>query len=145
MLVYLKVKIKSLAAEAKIIRIEEHRFRPWTARMKRRLAKSNVQPSVAAIAGNREAWLGLKDHRRFDVRNEARAAHLAYGFLRDMPYRRMEPKCHSMATQDRIQLWAKINRLVTRYGPPEYRDPKEADKYIVAWSKVVLEPAASAE
>jgi hypothetical protein len=63
--IYLKVKIKSLAAEAGIIRKEEKRHRG-------------------------EVRSQLHQHRVLDVRREARAAILACGFLRGRDYRRME-------------------------------------------------------
>lgn len=69
---FLKIKIKSLAAEAGIIRAEE---RKWPR---------------AGMTGTRFA---LAQHRRFDVRREARSALLAYGFLRGRSYERIEAKC----------------------------------------------------
>lgn len=62
--VYLKVKLKSLAAEARIIRQEEAR--------------------------NKHMRLGLMAHRRDVVRPEARATHLAYSFLRGKRYADIE-------------------------------------------------------
>lgn len=62
--VYLKVKVKSLAAEARIIRVEEAKTRTHRA--------------------------GLAEHRRGIVRHEARHALLAYGFLRGRAYNKLE-------------------------------------------------------
>lgn len=78
-LVYLKVKIKSLAEEAKIIRAMEKKAtkRNWT----------HVEPRLGyefKIAN------GLHYHRTHDVRNEARASQLAYGFLRGKKYATLE-------------------------------------------------------
>ena len=70
---YIKVKILSLAAEAKIIRKQEQKARAH---------------------GNRSLRIGLAEHRRGIVRHEARHAQLAYGFLRGMPYKKMEARCH---------------------------------------------------
>lgn len=83
---YLKVKIKSLAAEAKIIRLE-------TKRAKR-----------ASIRD------GLALHRKGAVRFEARHTHLAYGFLRGREYRQMEQKAHTPPD------WDKVRRMIERYG-----------------------------
>jgi hypothetical protein len=88
MQVYLKVKIKSLAAEAKIIRVEERRADDATTRCR------------------------LAEHRRVDVRRAARHALLAYGFLRHTAYREMERVRHTEPD------WAEVARLVKRYGPP---------------------------
>jgi hypothetical protein len=67
---YLKVKIKSLAEEAKIIRNEERK----------------------ATGEKRE---GLYLHRIGTVRKAARHTLLAYGFLRGRKYRQMEAKCEA--------------------------------------------------
>lgn len=85
---YLKVKIKSLAEEARIIRKETKR------------AKS------VSIKN------GLRLHNIYVVRTEARHTHLAYGFLRGREYRTMEPKLVRAPEPD----WDKVRRMVERYG-----------------------------
>lgn len=67
--VFLKVKVKSLAAEARIIRREERR--------------------------NPELRGDLAAHRREVVRKEARHSLLAYGYLRGRSYRAMERTTHA--------------------------------------------------
>lgn len=62
----LKVKIKSLAEEARIIRREEHRTRG-------------------------ELRNELREHRVGIVRSEARATHIAYGLIRGRSLDRIEP------------------------------------------------------
>lgn len=66
---FLRVKIKSLAAEAAIIRHEERR-------------KTALRNSLVY-------------HRREVVRPAARSAHLAYGFICGKTYREIEPKNYS--------------------------------------------------
>jgi len=83
---YLKVKIKSLATEAKIIREETKRARRWS--IKR----------------------GLYHHRIGIVRNEARHTLIAYGFLRDKDYRTMEPNAKEAPD------WTKVRKMVEKYG-----------------------------
>lgn len=83
---YLKVKIKSLAAEAKIIRLEEKR---------------------AKLGSIRD---GLADHRRGIVRTEARHAQLAYGFLRGKEYKQIEAKAHEAPD------WSRVRKMVQKYG-----------------------------
>lgn len=83
---YLKVKIKSLAAEAKIIRTEERRAR---------------RPALKR---------GLQDHRKGIVRTEARHTHLAYGFVRGLEYHQMESTTHEAPN------WEKVRKMVERYG-----------------------------
>lgn len=82
--IYLKVKIKSLAEEAKIIRKEEAR--------------------------NPEFRLGLAEHRKGIVRNEARHTLLAYAFLRGKDYKQVEPKCHEKPE------WSRVESMIIKYG-----------------------------
>jgi len=86
---YLKIKIKSLAEEARIIRREEKRFPGWH--------------------GTRT---GLYLHRVQVVRREARAALLAYGFLRGRRYERIEAKRRGEEPD-----WRRVTQLVQKYGP----------------------------
>ena len=68
---YLRVKIKSLAEEARIIRKEERK---------------------ALDHSDRATYEGLRKHRTQDVRGEARAAQLAYAFVRGRPYAKIETR-----------------------------------------------------
>ncbi len=86
---YLKIKLLSLAAEARIIRREEQRW-----------------------PGKHHVRTGLHEHHVPEVRKEARCALLAYGFLRGRPYRRIEPKGH------RAPGWKRTQQLVEKYGDP---------------------------
>jgi hypothetical protein len=90
--VFLKVKIKSLAAEAVIIRKEERRHRGDTK-------------------------TSLHTHRIIDVRREARAALLAYGFLRGRAYVAME-----RPTPRERPAWQRVEHLVKKYGTDDIRD-----------------------
>lgn len=96
---YLRVKIKSLAAEAKIIRLEE---RKWVTKDGRK---------------DHPIRIGLNAHRRHDVRKEQRSALLAYGFLRGRAYKRIESKCHAHPDIERVI------ELVRKYGPINDRGP----------------------
>ncbi|WP_027685072.1 hypothetical protein [Rhizobium leguminosarum] len=145
MKVYLKVKIKSLAAEAQMIRKEERKCNiGCRARVKirRRLRKSNElttaertrmerqlsKPSETAM----QAFWGLRLHRTYDVREEARAAHVAYGFLRGRTYAQVEGAALSSPKWDRVEA------LVKKYGDgdladrlkkfSEWKDASEPDK-----------------
>lgn len=66
--VKLKVKVKHLAAEARIIRREANKL-------------SGLDKH------------SLNQHRTTTVRREARATQLVYGYLRGTPYRSMEATC----------------------------------------------------
>lgn len=90
--VYLKVKIKSLGEEARIIRKE---------------TKKATLPSIKN---------GLYRHRIDVVRVEARHTHLAYGFLRGREYRQIE---HGAKTKPD---WKKVRRMVEKYGSHKWWD-----------------------
>ena len=83
----LRVKIKSLAAEAKIIRQEAKRY-----------------------PGNSSERGCLNWHRISVVRNEARAAQLAYAFLRNIPYSVVESKGSKPVDVSRV------SKLAEKYG-----------------------------
>jgi len=109
--IYLKVKIKSLATEAKIIRQEERKAR------ERR---------------DRTLRIGLAGHRRGIVRHEARHSLLAYGFLRGVPYDKMEAKCHGNDEPE----FGKVYKLVQKFGVQ--REWLEADmtmEPLADWNK----------
>lgn len=93
---YLKVKIKSLAEEARIIRRMENDL------------KAKGPHNLEA----RDTFWGLRNHRTNDVRNEARAAQLAYGFLRGRDYRQLESKSYSTPPLKRT------TDLIRKYGRP---------------------------
>jgi hypothetical protein len=66
---FLRIKLKSLAAEAKIIRLEEAR--------------------------NKRLRYELSAHRRGVVRTAARNTLLAYAFLKGRTYKSVEPNAHT--------------------------------------------------
>jgi hypothetical protein len=73
---HLRVKIKSLAAEAAIIRREEKR------------AKRQARRRLDHQQDAQSAWSEFKSleaHRKREVRSEQRCSLLAYGFLRGKP------------------------------------------------------------
>jgi hypothetical protein len=98
-LAYLKVKIKSLAAEARIIRHEEE---VWRHRETER---------------GRPTFFGLRSHRKLDVRTEARAAQLAYAFLRGRPYSHTEPTGKDNGSRQSNPIdWVRVTKLAAKYG-----------------------------
>ena len=91
--VYLKVKIKSLAEEAKIIRREER--------------KPHKDMDSCGYSAER---IGLWCHRTGIVRQEARHTLLAYGFIRGRKYWEMEASCEFPPN------WDRVKKLVEKYG-----------------------------
>ena len=83
---FLKVKIKSLEAEARIIRREE---------------------SLAPRFRQDLLW-----HRKYVVGTEQRHTLLAYGFIRGLKYREIENGCNK---HNHIK-WDKVRTMVFKYG-----------------------------
>lgn len=100
---FLRVKLKSLAEEARIIRLEERR---------------------ANGHRNFDLQQNLREHRIRIVRREARATLLAYQYLRGLPFASCESKA---PTLDNPIDWASVQRMLKRYGGyklSEEFDPK---------------------
>jgi hypothetical protein len=87
---YLKIKIKSLAAEAVIIRKDERKHRTF------------ARKSPAHADHHHALRVGLADHRKTIVRGAARPALLAYGFLRGRKYIALESHCYEEPDWDRV-------------------------------------------
>ena len=134
----LKVKICSLMDEARVIRREENRF-----------AKDSYER------------FKLRQHRVIDVRREARAAQLAYGFLRGMPYAKMEaktyepidlPDCVTSEKWENIYypMLSRVRRIVIKFGSEEWQDKSYTYAMLSAWFSGKLlsvshEPNAAAQ
>lgn len=96
-IIKLRVKIRSLAEEARIIRKEERRAkkRGW-------IGPGSINES-------------LHNHRTLDVRNEARAAQLAYAYLRGKRYRQVE-QYGEVSIVPAVKIRAE--KIVQSYSPP---------------------------
>lgn len=58
-----------------------------------------------------KTFWGLRHHRTVDVRDETRAALLAYGFLRGKKYRELEP--NALSEPD----WGRVFAIARKFGP----------------------------
>lgn len=105
----LRVKIKSLAAEATIIRKEELRVRD---------AMTRVAGKPEAVAQMASSFASLRSHRVSDVRRESRYALLCYAILRGKPWERVEPrpKAGGLPTGQEVDV-EKLTGLLKRFGP----------------------------
>lgn len=86
----LKIKVKSLAEEARIIRKEEKNF----------------------FGYNRQV---LAEHRRWDVRNECRATQLAIAFLKGVSYKKIEPSCKEPMKRV-VYITPRVVTMASKYG-----------------------------
>lgn len=111
---YLKVKVKSLAEEARIIRHEEH-----AAKRQYRWAKDQQGAEAIYTEAHNTFW-GLRQHRTYDVRNEARAAHIAYGYLRGLSYAVIETP--DVPLNPKSQIFYRVLVLINKYGGKGLKD-----------------------
>jgi len=88
-LISLKIKLKSLAEEARIIRKEE-----------RKLVQSGRGPETGY----------LSSHRKQVVRHAARSTHVAYGYIRGRTYQELEVSAKTEPD------WDAIAKMVTKYS-----------------------------
>lgn len=120
----LKIKICTLAAEARIIRREENR---WAKKITYTVVNhktGETRTRTKLIRKDHPVAVSLRDHRRGVVRREARSALLAYGFLRGRPYRAMEAKSYTKPEWKRVQL------LAERFAG---LDPRDVRQKFEAW------------
>lgn len=151
----LRVKIKSLAAEARIIRHEERRLighRQRTANAdgsynaKRPTPKVRVggkitwlrahQAPAIEVAEAQEEYHSLHRHRTHEVRSEARYAQLAYAFIQGRAYRTVEGP-----TTRKPVVAGRLAELIHRFGGAF---PKAvAQSAAEAWLTAKAEPVAA--
>jgi len=116
---YLRVKIKTLATEAKHIRSEE---------------------IIALKEGNYSLLNSLHNHRTHIVRREARATLLAYQYLRGFPYTIVEPEPKSNP------FWDAVHRIVHKYGGGNFDHKKwiEGKNFVKSVTKIPEAPQQAA-
>ncbi len=108
---HLKVKVFSLAAEMTYIRKQEEK---WKERARAARAKGRD-------SAYHEANFWSQRYHRQNLKSEARATHLAYGFLRGNPYSAMEPICYGglKGYGSSEPAWSTIEGMVERFTKDE--------------------------
>ena len=100
MITDLKVKKETLAAEARIIRRQEKRFKKrW--------------------GGEHKGFQSMYRHRIDVVRPASRAHCLAYGFLRDREYSVMEVLSYTNPD------WVEVEKIAVRFSTADERETKQ--------------------
>ena len=127
----MRVRVKELAQEAKYIRLEENKIK------NSKLYNSNyaeLSPDYRMIVSRLYDDRGkLRSHRTVEVRNAARSAQLAYGFLRGVPYKVIESKTYTDFFK-MIQIKKEVKRLATKFGGLGYG--KTFDEEVEKWFNV---------
>lgn len=126
---HLKIKAKSLAEEGRIIRLEERKQGPRHKLVEyRRPSGKVVLKRIKVHDGHPDVRQSLREHRIRVVRPEARATHLAYGFLRGLGYRQVE----KTVREDNEPNWSRVVQLVSKYGD---MDKRVAAQELAEWSE----------
>lgn len=116
MSIELKVKSKHLGEEARIIRFEENKLKKT---IKWKHSRQEAAPEVYKLES-------LRNHRRWDVRNENRATFLARAYLAGVPYSSVE-----QTRKDDVLLFTyilpRVYQMVSKYGT-DITNRREWDK-----------------
>lgn len=108
MSIELKIKSKHLSEEARIIRFEENKLKKQAQWLR------DHQMNDVSV---HKDFLNLKQHRRWDVRNENRATFLARAYLEGKSYREVESK---RKTENEYTFTAfvipRVLTMVNKYG-----------------------------
>ncbi len=139
----LKIKIKSLAAEATIIRGDERKH----LNAAREAEKANRPAKLDAFGRkpyqiSRDTYGSLRHHRVFDIRIEQRATLIAYGYLRGRAYRQIEQSPHWLKAPycrpgpD----WARVTAMIVKYAGG---DKKVIFEQLKEWRKLPLQQQAA--
>ena len=121
MCIELKIKSKHLALEPHLIRHEERK-------LKKQIKYTNGTDANLIVKLD-----SLVAHRRWNVRNEARATELARAYLAGKPYSAIEKKRNDDVMFN-LYIVPRILSMVTKYGRgPQRQVTKET---IAEWAKV---------
>lgn len=107
MSIELKIKAKSLAAEARIIREEE-------IKLKRKSRYARERQNVEAATHYERQRQSLYDHRIDIVRWECRATHLARAFMKGYAYADIERNAR-LDAYTKGRLMGRVHKLLTKY------------------------------
>tara|TARA_R110000772_G_scaffold51809_11_gene118915 strand:- start:500 stop:1027 length:528 start_codon:yes stop_codon:yes gene_type:complete len=150
----LRVKIKAMAAEQRIIRQEENKLRTkvnprmlsWytgdtgkyvtgpaelndvdAAKLKKRADRAARRHESYKQVSLRMR-MALRSHRVDDLRPMARSAHLAYGFIKGRTLEQMEqPRTGASLARKPYKPvdWDEVRRLCAKFGPAGYNGPPQ--------------------
>ena len=119
----LKIKRITIAAESRGIRINQNR-------LLRKIRRLSGQKKEIALNAALYQWGSLDSHRRNEVRQEARAMHLACNFLRGRDYMSVEPITYMWKhLYDFDKMWAKLWDRV-RYHVERHCDQKNKNEVL---------------
>lgn len=125
MSVELKIKVKHLALEPAIIRKEERKIKKRIEHYKQyhqlsqHVGMWSTYKSHPDLYKLYDKYGSLMSHRRWDVRNESRATHLARAYIKGVPYKVVETKTKESIPGDVL---VSLIRMVMKYGNTPYNN-----------------------
>jgi hypothetical protein len=126
----LKIKSKHLALEPQVIRHEEDKLKGQI----KYLGRKDDDVSYRSRIFTQLKLDSLIAHRRWNVRNEARATDLARAYLKGKPYLTVEKRAKCNDVMFKLYIVPRIVAMVTKYGKGDQR--RIDRKTIEMWSKV---------
>lgn len=100
---------------------------------KAKIAEERIAKRLAASIARQ---VNFREHRVRVVRRAARVAHLAHGFIKGMPYERIEQSQRTLVTKLHFaQIAVEIAKDVGNFGKPEQRNSTSEDRVasILGW------------
>jgi len=149
----LKIKIKHLALEPAIIRKEEQSLLRQSAWIRKQYGTNDLDENDNELEALRFAYYDLSQHRKINVREEARATLLVYGYLRGKKYSEVE---HPLSNYWNINTTS-VCRMIMTYGPIYYtkytdkshpenlKNMKDVLKEFRTWIDTCKKPALEAK
>jgi len=133
MSVQLKIKHKHLALEPGIIRLEEQKILKQIKHIRDNSAY--ITDSEKKILNLECKFNNLVCHRKWNVRYESRATHLARAYIAGKEYKWIEPLRKEMNEYHFINdIVPRIVKMVSKYGSYEQR--KVTKEQILEWCKL---------
>ena len=126
MCIELKIKAKHLALEPQIIRMEENKLK--------KQIKHLCSEDTTSRGPLQWKLDSLINHRRWNVRIEAQATHLARAYLAGKPYLSVEKRRKEHDIMFSTYIVPRILAMVTKYGDKEQR--KATRDIICQWAKI---------
>ncbi len=130
MCIELKIKSKHLALEPSIIRKEEDKLKGQI----KYLSRKDDDVSYRTRIFTQLKLDSLTTHRRWNVRNEARATELARAYLKGKPYLMVEKRAKDNDVMFKLYIVPRIVAMVTKYGKGDQR--RIDRKTIIDWSMI---------
>ena len=117
---HLKVKVVSLTAEMSYIRWQEQKWKKRARRLRKVLKEVPSESVPKVIDSCEKNFWSLRYHRK-GLKSDARHTLLAYGFMRGVPYSKMEHICYGVlkgygSTEPH---WDRIGQMVERFSKDE--------------------------